>query len=51
MREIQADLDWYEKICYDMDIHNRVFIDNDPPLVVVDRIVSEYGSSVKKAGC
>lgn len=49
LREIQADLDWYGEIYYDMGIHNCVFMDNDPPSVVVDRIVSEYGLNVKKA--
>ena len=34
----------------DMGIHNRMFIDNNPPSEVVDRIISEYGLSVKKAG-
>ena len=50
LSEIQADLIWYGKIYHDIGIHNRLFIDNNPPLKVVDRIISEYGLSVKKAG-
>ena len=48
--EIQADLTWYGKIYHDIGIHNRLFIDNNPPSKVVDRIISEYGLSVKKTG-
>ena len=48
--EIQADLTWYGKIYHDIGIHNRLFIDNDSPSKVVDRIISEYGLSVKKTG-
>ena len=48
--EIQADLTWYGKIYHDIGIHNRLFIDNDPPSKVVDRIISEYGLIVKKTG-
>ena len=50
MREIQADLDWYGKVNYDMGIYNQVFINNEPPEKVVSRIISEYGLSVKIAG-
>lgn len=50
LSEIQADLNWYGKIYHDIGIHNRLFMDNDPPPKVVDRIISEYGLSVKKAG-
>ena len=50
LSEIQADLTWYGKIYHDIGIHNRLFIDNDPPSKVVDRIISEYGLSVKKTG-
>ena len=50
LSEIQADLTWYGKIYHDIGIHNRLFIDNNPPSKVVDRIISEYGLSVKKTG-
>ena len=50
LRDIQADLDWYGKIYRDIGICNRLFIDNDPPSKVVDRIIAEYGLSVKKTG-
>lgn len=42
LREIQADLDCYGVIYAMMGIHNRIFIDNNPPEKVVDRIISEY---------
>lgn len=42
MRDIQADLDWYGKIYAEIGIRNRVFIDNDLPANVVERIISEY---------
>lgn len=49
LKEIQADLDWYGMVNRDIGIHHRLFIDNDPPSKVVDRIISEYGLSVKNA--
>ena len=42
LREIQGDLAWYGKIYNDMGIHNRVFINNDLPEEVVDRIISRF---------
>ena len=42
MRDIQADLDWYGKTYAEIGIRNRVFIDNDLPANVVERILSEY---------
>lgn len=42
LRDIQADLDWYGKIYAELGICNRLFINNDPPIKVVDRIISEY---------
>ena len=50
LREIQDDLDWYGKIYQSIGIRNRLFIDNDPPSKVVDRIITEYALSVKNAG-
>lgn len=43
MKEIQADLDWYARIYAEIGIQNRVFMNNDPPEKVVDRIIMEYG--------
>ena len=42
MREIQADLDWYGMVNAKIGIHNRVFVDNNSPEEVVDRIIMEY---------
>lgn len=42
LREIQADLDWYGKIHEGIGIRNRVFINNDVPEKVVDRLITEY---------
>lgn len=42
LREIQADLDWYGKIYEGIGIRNRVFINNDVPEKVVDRLITEY---------
>ena len=42
MEEIQADLDWYGEVNARIGIKNRVFINNDSPEKVVDRIVEEY---------
>ena len=50
LREIQSDLDWYGKIYKSIGIRNLIFIDNDSPSKVVDRIITEYGLSVKNAG-
>ncbi len=41
LNEIQADLDWYGKIYDRIGIQNRMFINNDTPEKVVDRIISE----------
>lgn len=46
LRDIQADLDWYGKIYAEIGIRNRMFIDNDSPTKVVDRIISEYDLTV-----
>lgn len=43
IKEIQADLDWYGMINDRIGIRNRLFVDNDPPEKVVDRIITEYG--------
>ncbi len=40
--DIREDQAWYGKIYDDMGIHNRLFINNDPPEKVVDRLVAEY---------
>lgn len=42
MKDIQADLNWYGEINSRIGIKNRIFIDNDPPEKVVDRIIAEY---------
>ena len=42
MKEIQADLDWYGMINAKIGIHNRVFVNNNSPEEVVDRIIMEY---------
>ena len=47
---IQDDIEWYGRIYKDMGIHDRVFIDNDLPEDVVNRIISRYSLSVKNAG-
>lgn len=41
--DIREEQDWYGKIYADMGIHNRLFINNDPPEKVVDRLIVEYG--------
>lgn len=43
MKDIQDDLDWYGKIYAEIGIQNRIFVNNDRPEEVVDRIISEYG--------
>lgn len=43
LNDIQADIDWYGKIYSEIGIYNRLFINNDSPEKVVDRIISEYG--------
>lgn len=43
IKEIQADLDWYGMINARIGIRNQLFVDNEPPEKVVDRIVTEYG--------
>lgn len=42
MKEIQADLDWYGMVNAKIGIHNRVFVNNDSPKEVVNRIIKEY---------
>lgn len=46
MKDIQADLDWYGMVYAKLGIRNRLFVDNDPPEKVVDRIITEYGLEV-----
>ncbi len=43
LQDIQDDLDWYGKIYAELGIRNRIFINNDLPEKVVDRIILEYG--------
>ena len=42
LKEIQADLEWYGEVYKKIGILNRVFINNDAPDKVVNRIMSEY---------
>lgn len=42
MKEIQEDLDWYGMVNAKIGIHNRVFVNNNSPEEVVDRIIKEY---------
>ena len=42
MKEIQEDLDWYGMVNAKIGIHNRVFVNNNSPTEVVDRIIVEY---------
>ena len=42
MKDIQADLDWYGMVNAKIGIHNRVFVNNDSPKEVVNRIIKEY---------
>lgn len=42
MKETQADLDWYGMVNAKIGIHNRVFVNNNSPEEVVDRIIMEY---------
>lgn len=42
MKDIQADLDWYGMVYAKLGIRNRLFVDNDPPEKVVDRIITKY---------
>ena len=37
-----ADLDWYGSVYNDLGIIERIFINNDPPEKVVDRIITDY---------
>lgn len=46
MKDIQADLDWYGMVYAKLGIRNRLFVDNDPPEKVVDRIITEYSLEV-----
>ena len=42
LKDIRADLEWYGKIYTELRVQNRIFINNEPPEKVVDRIISEY---------
>lgn len=42
MKEIQEDLNWYGEVNARIGIKNQIFIDNDPPEKVVDRIIARY---------
>lgn len=42
MKEILADLDWYGMVNAKIGIQNRVFVNNNLPEEVVDRIIMEY---------
>lgn len=42
MKEIQEDLVWYGMVNAKIGIHNRVFVNNNSPTEVVDRIIVEY---------
>ena len=42
LNEIRDDLKYYGKIFTELGVENRVFINNEPPDKVVDRIISEY---------
>ena len=42
LKEIQADLDWYGKVYSQIGIKNKLFMDNEPPEKVVDRLITEY---------
>lgn len=42
MREIQADFDWYGMVNAKIGIHNHVFVNNNSPEEIVDRIIMEY---------
>ncbi len=42
LKDIRADLDWYGTVYAEIGIQNRIFINNDLPEKVVDRIISEY---------
>ncbi len=46
LKDIQADLDWYGMINAKIGIRNRLFVDNDPPEKLVDRIITEYGLKI-----
>ena len=43
LEDIRSDLDWYGAIYAEIGIQNRVFVNNDLPEKVVDRIISKYG--------
>ena len=42
LKKMQADLEWYGRIYAEIGIHNRIFMNNDLPGKVVDRIIMEY---------
>lgn len=41
LNEIQEDLNWYSKVNAKLGIRNRIFIHNDKPEIVVDRMITE----------
>lgn len=41
LNEIQEDLNWYGKVNAKLGIRNRIFIHNDTPEIVVDRMITE----------
>ena len=42
VKETQADLNWYGMVNAKIGIHNRVFVNNNSPEEVEDRIIVEY---------
>jgi len=42
LKEIRSDLDWYGKVFHQLGIRNRVFVNNDPPEKVAQRIIETY---------
>jgi len=46
LEAIQEDLDWYGKIYAEIGINNHLFMDNNSPAEVVDRIISKYELTV-----
>ncbi len=42
LREIQAYLNWYGMVNTLIGIHERVFMNNDTPNQVVERIITQY---------
>lgn len=42
MKDIQTNLDWCGMVNAKIGIHNRIFVNNNSPEEVVDRIIMEY---------